>query len=111
MFTAHGEDKNNLTRSLRSLGKYFSTLEEKFRISKRPCNILIYYVNINEILNHFTKGIERLDFICNHSKSDLSRVKIIIQYNTYLIDRSPLGLFRANETINETTEHNNNNNC
>ena len=28
------------TRSLRSLVKYFSTLEEKFRISARPCNIL-----------------------------------------------------------------------
>ena len=28
------------TRSLHSLVKYFSTLEEKFRISARPCNIL-----------------------------------------------------------------------
>ena len=28
------------TRSLRSLVKYFSTLEDKFRISARPCNIL-----------------------------------------------------------------------
>ena len=28
------------THSLRSLVKYFSTLEEKFRISTRPCNIL-----------------------------------------------------------------------
>ena len=28
------------TRSLRSLVKYFSTLEEKFFISARPCNIL-----------------------------------------------------------------------
>ena len=27
-------------RSLRSLVKYFSTLEETFRISARPCNIL-----------------------------------------------------------------------
>ena len=33
------------TRSLRSLVKYFSTLEEKFRISARPCNIL-YLSNI-----------------------------------------------------------------
>ena len=32
--------KKYFTRSLRSLVKYFSTLEEKFRISKRPCNIL-----------------------------------------------------------------------
>ena len=28
------------TRSLRSLVKYFSTLEDKFHISARPCNIL-----------------------------------------------------------------------
>ena len=32
--------KKYFTRSLRSLVKYFSTLEEKFRISVRPCNIL-----------------------------------------------------------------------
>ena len=32
--------KKHFTRSLRSLVKYFSTLEEKFRISARPCNIL-----------------------------------------------------------------------
>ena len=32
--------KKYFTRSLRSLVKYFSTLEEKFRISARPCNIL-----------------------------------------------------------------------
>ena len=31
------------TRSLRSLEKYFLTLEEKFRISKRPCNILYLF--------------------------------------------------------------------
>ena len=32
--------KKYFTRSLRSLVKYFSTLEEKFLISARPCNIL-----------------------------------------------------------------------
>ena len=32
--------KKYFTRSLRSLVKYFSTLEEKFRISAGPCNIL-----------------------------------------------------------------------
>ena len=32
--------KKYLTRSLSSLVKYFSTPEEKFRISERPCNIL-----------------------------------------------------------------------
>ena len=32
--------KKYFTRSLRSLMKYFPTLEEKCRISARPCNIL-----------------------------------------------------------------------
>ena len=32
--------KKYFTRSLLSLVKYFSTFEEKFRISVRPCNIL-----------------------------------------------------------------------
>ena len=35
------------TRSLRSLVKYFSTLEDKFRISARPCNIH----NVNNSFN------------------------------------------------------------
>ena len=43
--------KKYFTRSLRSLVKYFSTLEEKFRISKRPCNIL--YIFIKEEWNNF----------------------------------------------------------
>ena len=30
--------KKYFTRPLRSLVRYFSTLEEKFRISARPCN-------------------------------------------------------------------------
>ena len=36
------------TRSLRSLVKYFSTLEEKFRISARPCNILYMCTGMGE---------------------------------------------------------------
>ena len=36
--------KKYFTRSLRSLVKYFSTLEEKFRISVRPCNILYIFM-------------------------------------------------------------------
>ena len=39
--------KKYFTRSLRSLEKYFSTLEEKFRISARPCNIL-YLLSYSE---------------------------------------------------------------
>ena len=38
--------KKYFTRSLRSLVKYFSTLEEKFRISARPCNIVYLQDNI-----------------------------------------------------------------
>ena len=30
--------------------KYFSTLEEKFRISARPCNILHIFVNNTQLL-------------------------------------------------------------
>ena len=47
--------KKYFTRSVRSLVKYFSTLEEKFRISARPCNILsIFFQNIRftEIIWH-----------------------------------------------------------
>ena len=33
--------KKYFTRSLRSFVKYFSTLEEKFRVSKQPCNVLL----------------------------------------------------------------------
>ena len=41
--------KKYFTRSLRSLVKYFSTLEEKFRISARPCNILYVSFTIPNI--------------------------------------------------------------
>ena len=36
--------KKYFTRSLRSLVKYLTTLEEKFRISARPCNIFYLFV-------------------------------------------------------------------
>ena len=38
--------KKHFTRSLSSLVKYFSTLEEKFRISARPCNILLSFKSL-----------------------------------------------------------------
>ena len=42
--------KKNFTRLLHSLMKYFSRLEEKFRICTRPCNILyvfaLYYIQL-----------------------------------------------------------------
>ena len=37
--------KKYFTCSLRSLVKYFSTLEEKFRISMWPCNILYIFAS------------------------------------------------------------------
>ena len=39
-FSSHLE--KYLTRALRSLVKYFSTLKDKFCISARPCNILYF---------------------------------------------------------------------
>ena len=46
--------KKYFTRLLRLLVKYFlATREEKFRISNRPCNILlIYYINSGDILQN-----------------------------------------------------------
>ena len=41
-FSSHVE--KYFTRSLRSHVKYFTTLEEKFRISARPCNILYIFI-------------------------------------------------------------------
>ena len=46
--------KKYFTRSLRSLMKYFSTPEEKFCTSSRPCNILYE-------LNDFIRMISGLD--------------------------------------------------
>ena len=50
--------KKYFTRSLRSLVKYFSTLEEKFRISARPCNIL--YVSFRFVEYHKPTQIKKL---------------------------------------------------
>ena len=45
------------TRLLRSLVKYFSTLEDKFRISARPCNILYFrYPQQSLRMIHFILG-------------------------------------------------------
>ena len=38
--------KKYFTRSLSSLVKYFSTLEEKFRISARPCYSLLSFKSL-----------------------------------------------------------------
>ena len=50
--------KKYFTRSLRSLVKYFSTLEEKFRISAWLCNILyvtdIYNLTLCVLLQRST---------------------------------------------------------
>ena len=54
--------------------KYFSTREEKFLISKRPCDILLifYYIKTNEIPNHFIFAIYYVTIVTVLS----SRVKI-----------------------------------
>ena len=39
--------KKYFTRLLCSLVEYFSTLEEKFRISARPCNILYFFLAVS----------------------------------------------------------------
>ena len=51
--------KKYFTPSLRSLVKYFSTLEEKFRISAWPCNILyfFYFVLCIDVANLLSKII------------------------------------------------------
>ena len=46
---------NIITCSLHSLMKYFSTLEEKFRISARSCNILYVSANLNQDLFLYLK--------------------------------------------------------
>ena len=53
--------KKYFTRSLRSLVKYFSTLEEKFRISARPCNIL-YISNQNQLFGCTGKTPQQHNF-------------------------------------------------
>ena len=40
------------TRSLRSIVKYFSTLEEKFRISARPCYIIYLFIYQADICSY-----------------------------------------------------------
>ena len=46
--------KKYFTCSLRSLVKYFSTLEEKFRISAWPCNIFSIFTN--NLTNNISSG-------------------------------------------------------
>ena len=55
--------KKYFTSSLRSLVKYCSTLEEKFRISARPCNI--FYLIIFCFLFSPELGLSRLAIILN----------------------------------------------
>ena len=58
--------KKYFTRSLCSLVKYFSTLEEKFRFSARPCNILYQRLGKNlkqisiDYVNHDQRGLRHI---------------------------------------------------
>ena len=69
--------KKYFTRSLHSLVKYFSTLEKKFRISARPCNIL-YICLRRKKLGSFSidegNGSENVTFEMNSRFFNLCRV-------------------------------------
>ena len=69
------------TRSLRSLVKYFSTLEEKFRISARPCNILylftvciIFILQLVSLLGVFKSGQKLTCLERRHTKCSIMTV-------------------------------------
>ena len=51
-------------------GKNFSTQEE-ISCLQAAMECSIYYINTNEIPNHFTFRCERQDLLCNHSNGDL----------------------------------------
>ena len=79
--------KKYFTRSLRSLVKYFSTLEEKFRISARPCNILYisYHISYHIISNHIFYCIFVLN--CRYYFGD-EDVKNDYEFQNYLNELS-----------------------
>ena len=52
--------KKYFIRSLRSLVKYISTLEEKFRISAWPCNILYMFPKYGLYGNHMIQRFAKL---------------------------------------------------
>ena len=63
--------------------KYYPPLE-KFCISKRPCNVLFFYINANEIPKHFTVVAicyERRDLLCSHRNVIFSHVKITFYFH------------------------------
>ena len=66
--------------SPRVLRNIFSTREEKFRISKRPCNVLfIIYKSVKYQTISLLKIVfcgERRNLSCSHSNGDFSLVKI-----------------------------------
>ena len=70
------------TRSLRSLVKYFSTVEEKFRISARPCNILYVFCNKHFHLCNFycydkkTRNIDHCIDFCLRFRSTICPVRL-----------------------------------
>ena len=54
--TSHGRlEIRNFSSRVETLVKYFSTLEEKFRISKRPCNILYIMRSENCVVTRWTR--------------------------------------------------------
>ena len=57
----------------------FKTREEKFRISKRPCNVLFIIKTPNN-----AKPYERRDLLCSNSNGDLVRREEIVFFRESL---------------------------
>ena len=72
------------TRSLRSLMKYYSTLEQKFRISARPCNILYVF---NSIECSFTINLIKSQFL--GSEWDYVIISLVRSMKEHDIEREP----------------------
>ena len=75
--------KKYSTRSLRSLVKYFSTLEEKFRIFARPCNIL-YICGSERRRRHPAQNKAMKEKI---RKEYYRQIRLILKSELYAINR------------------------
>ena len=91
--------KKYFTRSLRSLVKYFSTLEEKFRISEWPCNIL--YIFINNLTNNISSGNIVTDTTDHFSQVCIVNVNKQKLPHTKKTKRRDYSSFNANKFIND----------
>lgn len=71
------------SHSPRSLVKYFSTLEEKFRISSQPCNIVYNsFENITPIIHYKQLLLTKFGRILRYSTDDVNRAAKLPHYWT-----------------------------